>query len=159
MNAAICGTFDPVTNGHMDMIERAASLFEQVVVILSCNSEKKDAWPLAVRLNWIVQAVRDAGLSNVTVVCESGLAAAAARKHNCSVLVRGVRNSIDLDYEQNMAIVNKRIDPGLETVIFLTKPGLAAVSSSNVRELYKYRQSLAGLVPECVRRDLEETTV
>lgn len=154
MKAAFCGSFDPITNGHLDLIRRAASLFDAVVVIVAVNSEKKSRFDLDRRLSWVRQATQD--LPNVSAVCGTGLAVDLCRSQGAGVLVRGLRNGQDLDYEKNMEAVNGYLDPALETVYLTCSPGMEHVSSSNVRELLRYGQSAAPFVPACVWHAIEK---
>ncbi len=150
--AAFCGSFDPITLGHLDLIRRAAPLFEELIVFVSLNSSKSEGWPAALRKKWIEEAVRD--IDNVRVEIQNGLSAQACRKAGATVLLRGIRPS-DADYEANMASVNRRIDPEIETLCMFASDNMQYVSSSNVRELLRYHVSIAGLVPASVLRDLE----
>lgn len=152
MNAVFCGSFDPLTNGHMEIIERAARMYERLVVVVARNSEKHTLLPAAVRRELLEASVRH--LPNVKVVEDDGLAVEAARKAGASVLVRGLRSAADADYECNMAQMNRRIAPEIETVCLFSTPALAAVSSTNVRELLRYGLPVDDLVPAPVNEYL-----
>ena len=140
--AAFCGTFDPVTYGHLDIIERASKLFDQLVVFISPNSDKNN------------ESTKH--LSNVTCKIQSGLVVEACKSVNATVLVRGIRNGVDCTYEQNMAFMNARLNEDIETVCLFTRPEYSLYSSSNVRELFKYGQDISGFVPACVLEDLKK---
>ena len=155
MKAAFCGSFDPVTIGHMDLIERSSRLYEQVIVFISANPAKKDLFTAQRRAKWIAQACKDAGLDNVEVAVQGGVSVEACKKAGCSVMIRGVRNETDMAYEANLAYMNSQLDPTIETVYLFTRPAYAYISSSNVRELYALGRSLKGFVPECVISDLQ----
>lgn len=148
MKAAFCGSFDPVTLGHMDLIERAAALFEEVVVFVTPNSGKNELFSSEQKAAWIQQAC--AHLPNVEARIQEGLAVEACRKAGAQVLIRGLRNETDLGYEQNMAFMNSALDNQVETFCLFCRPEFAFISSSNVRELLKYHQSIEAFVPECV---------
>lgn len=150
--AAFCGSFDPVTVGHIDLIERAAPLFEELIVFVSVNSAKREGWPVAVRKRWIEEAVSH--LDNVRVEVQNGLSAEACQKAGAKVLLRGIRTN-DADYEANMAYVNRIIDPEIETLCMFASSGMEFISSSNVREMLRYHVSIKGLVPDSVLNDLE----
>lgn len=150
--AAFCGSFDPVTTGHVDLICRAAPLFDELIVFVSINSSKKEAWPLEQRKKWLEEALKD--IPNVRVDIQTGLSVEACRNAGANVLLRGIRPA-DADYEANMAAMNTRIDPEIETLCMFAGSGYEYISSSNVRELLRYHVSIKGMVPECVRRDLE----
>lgn len=151
--AAFCGTFDPVTIGHLDIIERASKLFDELVVFISPNSEKCNTFSEATRLAWMQQATKH--LDNVTCKVQSGLAVEACKSVGATVLVRGIRNGVDCTYEQNMAFVNAFLNEDIETVCLFTKPEYSLYSSSNVRELHQYGQDISGFVPECVWKGLK----
>lgn len=153
MRAAFCGTFDPVTKGHVDIIERAAKIFDELIVFVAPNSEKKNMFSQEQRLVWLKRSI--AHLNNVTCMIQPGLTADACRQVHATILVRGVRNAIDFEYEQNMAFMNHTIDKDLETIILYTKPEYMNISSSNVKELLKYHLDISQFVPECVQEDLE----
>lgn len=157
MIAAFCGSFDPITLGHVNLIERGAKVFEQVVVVLAINSLKQQVYSQKQKLKWIEQSVSH--LSNVKVIAYEGLVVDACKQVGAGVLIRGVRNGIDLEYEQNMSFLNHEIDPEIETISFFCEPQYAYVSSSNVRELLKYGQSIQQFVPECVWYDLQKSAV
>lgn len=151
--AAFCGSFDPITIGHVRLVERAAPLFEELIVFVSVNSSKREDWTLAQRKEWASEALSH--LKNVRVESQDGLSAEACRKAGASVLIRGIRNGIDADYENNMAWMNRKVDPGLETLCLFSEPEYANISSSNVRELLKYHISIESLVPACVFESLQ----
>lgn len=153
MKAVFCGSFDPVTLGHMDLIERSAKIFESVGVVVSPNSLKNNFCTDEQKLKWLQEACRH--LPNVDVFVYSGLAAEACRSYGASVLIRGVRNETDFAYEANMAFMNRQVDGNIETLSLFCDPAYAYVSSSNVRELLKYGLSTEKFVPACVFRDLQ----
>lgn len=151
--AAFCGTFDPVTIGHIDIIERASRLFDQLIVFISPNSDKNNEFTEQKRLKWLNEATKH--LPNVTCKIQSGLVVEACKSVHATVLVRGIRNGVDCTYEQNMAFMNARLDENIETVCLFTRPEYSLYSSSNVRELFKYGQDISGFVPACVLKDLK----
>lgn len=152
--AAFCGTFDPVTYGHLDIIERASKLFDQLVVFISPNSDKNNEFTEEKRLKWLNESTKH--LSNVICKIQSGLVVEACKSVNATVLVRGIRNGVDCTYEQNMAFMNARLNEDIETVCLFTRPEYSLYSSSNVRELFKYGQDISGFVPACVLEDLKK---
>lgn len=153
MKAAFCGSFDPITLGHMDLITRASSLFEEVIVFVTPNSGKNALFTNEQKVDWIAQAC--AHLPNVRACIQEGLAVEACRKAGAEVLIRGLRNETDLGYEQNMAFMNYSLDSTVETFCLFCRPEYAFISSSNVRELLKYHQSIEAFVPECVFQALQ----
>ena len=142
--AAFCGTFDPVTYVHLDIIERASKLFDELVVFISPNSDKNNEFTEARRLAWLNASTKH--LSNVTCKIQSGLVVEACKSVNATVLVRGIRNGVDCT----------RLDENIETVCLFTRPEYSLYSSSNVRELFKYGQDISGFVPACVLEDLKK---
>ncbi|MBQ0065094.1 MAG: pantetheine-phosphate adenylyltransferase [Firmicutes bacterium] len=151
--AVFCGTFDPVTLGHVDIIERASRMFDSLVVFVTPNSLKKNLFDVEQRKEWIQKAC--AHLDNVEVKIQNGLAVDAARKEGAHVFIRGIRNGVDCDYEQNMAHMNHLIDPSMDTVCLFTKDEYAHHSSSNVRELMAYNLDISKFVPACVLETLQ----
>lgn len=153
VKAAFCGTFDPVTLGHVDVIERASKIFDELVVFVSPNSSKTNTFSNEQRLEWLNEVTKD--MPNVTCKIQSGLVVDACASAGASVLVRGIRNTVDFEYEKNMAGMNSFIDSSIETVCLYTKCELELCSSSNVRELMKYNQDISKFVPKCVLETLE----
>ena len=151
--AAFCGTFDPVTIGHLDIIERASKLFDKLVVFISPNSEKCNEFSEEKRLEWLVKAT--ANLTNVECKIQRGLVVEACASVGASVLVRGIRNGVDCTYEQNMAYMNSKLNEEIETVCLFTRPEYSLYSSSNVRELLNYGQDIKDFVPTCVYDELK----
>ena len=154
MKAAFCGSFDPVTKGHLDVIERASKMFDTLVVFVSENSSKNTAFSFEQRLSWLQQATSH--LPNVECKIQKGLVVEACKSVNAQVLVRGIRNEQDCMYEQNMAFVNAHLNNNIETICLFTKPEYYLYSSSNVRELLKYGQDISTFVPACVLATLQE---
>lgn len=150
--AAFCGSFDPVTKGHVDLIERASHIFDTVVVFISFNSSKTSQYPLEKRLEWLERSC--AHLNNVECKVQNGLVVDACHSVHATVLLRGIRNTVDFEYEQNMAVMNHLLDDSIETVSLFTRPELAYCSSSNVKELLKYGQDVSNLVPACIVKEL-----
>lgn len=157
VKAAFCGTFDPVTNGHLALIERAAAQFDFLTVVVSPNSSKQCLLSADERRTLLEQSV--AHLPNVSVMQFEGLATEAARKAGASVLVRGLRGAVDAGYEYNMAQMNRRIAPEIETVLLFSDPETALISSSNVRELLRYHLPVDDLVPLPVNTWLQEQSL
>lgn len=152
--ACFCGTFDPLTKGHLDVIERASHLFDEVIVFVSVNSDKKELFSKEQRIAWIQEATSH--LPNVCCAIQDGLVVEACKSVQAKVLIRGLRNTIDFSYEQNMEAMNHQIDPEIETIFLMSAPQYMYCSSSNVRELMRYDQDVSSLVPACVARDLKK---
>jgi pantetheine-phosphate adenylyltransferase len=148
VTAAYSGTFDPITFGHYDIIERASRMYERLIVAVGLNPSKNPRFTLDERVALIREVVRD--LSNVEVIGFSGLVVDFARDNAVTVLVRGVRTVGDFDYEKQMAVMNRDLYPQLDTVMFTPSPEYAHLSSSLVRELASLGAPIEKLVPPAV---------
>ena len=149
---ALCpGTFDPVTNGHLDVVGRAASTFDKVVVAVLENPSKAPLFAVEERIALLEEAVRDLG--NVRVGAFGGLLVDYAREQGASVIVKGLRAVSDYEYEIQMAQMNQRIGD-IETLFMATSPKWSFLSSSLVREVARLGGDVEGLVPEHVRKAL-----
>ena len=148
MRTAICpGSFDPITLGHLNIIERAAQIFDHVVVCVAANSTKTA--PMFTEGEQVEMVRRAcAHLPNVSVEVNRGLLAEFARRYEGSVLIKGLRAASDFDYEFQMDLINKRINPALETMFLTADQRYTFLSSSIVREMARYGAELSGLVPE-----------
>ncbi|EKP93719.1 pantetheine-phosphate adenylyltransferase [Thermaerobacter subterraneus] len=150
MTIALCpGSFDPITNGHLDIIERASRLFDQVLVTVFINSSKQPWFTPEERVELARQAT--AHLPNVSVDAYDGLLVEYARRKGARVIVKGLRAVSDFEYEFQMAQINKQLAGELETLFMMTRPENAYLSSSIVKELARYGVDPAGLVPDVVR--------
>jgi pantetheine-phosphate adenylyltransferase len=149
---ALCpGTFDPVTNGHLDVVGRAAELFESVIVAVLENPSKTPLFTLEERVDLLEEAVREH--RNVRVGSFRGLLVDHARAQGASVIVKGLRAVSDFEYEIQMAQMNQRIG-GIDTLFMATSPKWSFLSSSLVREVARYGGDVEGLVPDHVRKRL-----
>lgn len=146
--AAYSGTFDPVTLGHNDIIHRAARMFPRLIVAVGLNPAKNPRFTLQERVALIREVASD--LPNVEVKGFSGLIVDFAREHHVNVLVRGVRTVVDVDYEKQMAVMNRDLYPRLDTVMLAPSPEFAHLSSSLVRELAGLGAPVEKLVPPAV---------
>ena len=145
MDAFYAGSFDPFTNGHLHVIKRAAKIFDRVVIGVGVNPAKKRTYKLAVMASLIKDVLNREGIINFKVVVFTGLGVDAAVNYHCDVLVRGIRNGIDYEYEENLASVNEEVS-GVDT-IYIRAGQLGHVSSSMVRELLKYKKDISNYVP------------
>ncbi|MEY2426912.1 MAG: pantetheine-phosphate adenylyltransferase [Actinomycetota bacterium] len=146
--AAYSGTFDPITLGHHDIICRAAKMFPRLIVAVGLNPSKNPHFDLAERVQLIRSVVAD--LPNVAVMGFSGLVVDFARDNGVTVLVRGVRTVGDVDYEKQMAVMNRDLYPRLDTVMLAPSPEYAHLSSSLVRELTGLGAPVEKHVPKAV---------
>lgn len=154
MATALCpGSFDPPTNGHVDVIERASRHFDHVVAAVIANPSKEPLFPTEERVDLLREAL--AHLGNVEVTSFTGLLVDFARDRGVSVVVKGLRAVSDYDYELQMAQMNEALSPGLDTFFVPAKASWAFLSSSLVREVARFGRSVEGLVPEGVANALK----
>ena len=139
------GTFDPITNGHLDIIERSAVIFPRVLVAVANSPSKKTLFSLEERVELVRQSV--AHLSNVEVFGFSDLLANVIKQHNISAIIRGVRTTTDFEYELQLAALNRLLTKGVESLFFPPAEKWAFVSSTIVREIYLHGGDVAELVP------------
>ena len=139
------GTFDPITNGHLDIIERSAVIFPRVLVAVANSPSKKPLFSLDERIELVRQSV--AHLSNVEVFGFSDLLANVIKQHNISAIIRGVRTTTDFEYELQLAALNRLLTKGIDSLFFPPAEKWAFVSSTIVREIYLHGGDVAELVP------------
>ena len=153
---AICpGSFDPITLGHLNIIRRSAQIFDEVVVCVMQNATKtKPMFTVEERVDMVRRAV--VRYPNVTVETSDILLAEYAKRFEHAVLVKGLRAASDFDYEFQMNLINKKINPDLETMFLTASEKYTFLSSSVVREMAKYQADLTGLVPNELIPDIEE---
>ncbi len=142
------GSFDPFTNGHLDMVIKASKLFDEVHVLIGVNASKKRTYDSDKMKDAIEETLRINGLSNCHVYVYEGLVAQYTKENNIHYMIRGLRNNLDYNYEENIAEINKLINPDLEYIYFRAEN--VAVSSSMVKELNSYGQDVSKFVPEPV---------
>lgn len=154
MRRVLCpGSFDPVTNGHLDIISRASKLYDEVVVGVLINISKKSLFTVDERVEMIQEVTKEYG--NVKVDKFHGLTVDYCRQHGIQVIVRGLRAVSDFDYELQIAQMNHRM-AGVETLFMATNPLYAFLSSSLMKEVVKYGGDISGLVPEVIHQRLVE---
>src|SRR6202140_5666810 len=142
------GSFDPVTNGHLDLIERGAKIFGRLVVAILRNNEKEPLFSIAERTEMLREVT--SGFANVEVDCFHGLLVDYARKRKARVLLRGIRAVSDYEFELQMAMMNRKLESALETVFMLPAVEYSFLSSRLVREIARLGGSVSGLVPVAV---------
>ncbi|MBE6464523.1 MAG: pantetheine-phosphate adenylyltransferase [Eggerthellaceae bacterium] len=148
------GTFDPITNGHIDVITRAAQLFDEVIVAVARSEGKHPLFSLEERVELAREATKH--LPNVRVEPFTGLLVDFAQQMEASVLVKGLRAITDFEYEFQMTALNYQLDSELETIFIMSPPEYMYLSSSIVRELASFNADCSAFVPECVRVALRE---
>ncbi len=140
------GSFDPITCGHLDIIKRASRIYDRVVVGVLNNVNKNPVYTVSERASMITEVTRELG--NVEVDTFTGLLVDFAKAKNAAVIIKGLRTVADFEYEFQMALLNKALDPEFETVFLMTDTKYSYISSSMVKEVAKYHGELSGLVPE-----------
>jgi pantetheine-phosphate adenylyltransferase len=146
------GSFDPITLGHVDIIERISKMFDHVVVLVSESEQKSYLFTSKERKELIEKSLSH--LKNVSVDIHEGLTIDYLKKKKAQVIVRGLRAVVDFEYEMTMANINKKLDPNLETLLVFASPEYYYVSSRGVKEVARYKGSLKGLVPDVVQAPL-----
>ena len=142
------GSFDPFTNGHLDIVKKASVLFEKVYIVIGTNPQKKRAFACDGMKDAIEKTLATIGITNCEVYVYDGLIAKFAKENNIKYMIRGLRNNLDYNYEENIAEVNKLINPDMEYIYF--RADNIAVSSSMVRELNSYDQNVSEYVSKPV---------
>lgn len=148
------GSFDPPTNGHLDLIERASKLFDEIVVAVLRHDTKAPLFSVEERLEMMREAV--GGLDNVTTDSFDGLLVDYARERSARLILRGIRAVSDYEYELQMALMNRKLDPTLETVFMLPAGRYSFLSSRLVREVSRFGGDISDLVPDFVVRRLRD---
>jgi len=152
--ALIPASFDPVTNGHLDIINRSCSIFERLVVAVAVNVEKEGTFTVGERIELLESAVE--GLAGIEVTSFSGLTTDFARSIGANVIIRGVRAMSDFEYEFEMALMNKHLYPEIETVFMMASQEYLYVSSSRLKELVQFGRDVSEYVPAAVAQKLKE---
>lgn len=146
------GSFDPITNGHLDLIERGSQLFDHLVAAVLTNLEKQPLFTVEERVDMLRKVT--AKISNVSVDTFSGLLVEYATRKNARVILRGIRAFSDYEYELQMALMNRKLEPNIETVFLMPAESNTYVSSRLVREIFRHGGSVKGLVPPIVEECL-----
>jgi pantetheine-phosphate adenylyltransferase len=141
------GSFDPVTNGHLDVLTRALGVFDQVVVAVLENPRKRALFPVETRVVVLETAIRDASIDHATVVSFDGLTVDAAHEHDARWIVRGLRAISDFEVEGQLAHNNRVLAPDIDTVFFMTSSEFGYVSSSLVKEIASFGGDVSTMVP------------
>lgn len=144
------GSFDPVTNGHLDLITRSSRLAERVVVAVAVNNNKNPFFDLQERCDLLLEATKN--IAGVEIIPFNGLLAEFAKKHQAQALIRGIRGATDADYEIQLSQVNHTLNPQLETILLPAQACTAFISSTIVKEVFKHQGDISLLAPECVKQ-------
>ena len=152
------GSFDPVTNGHLDIIERGCKLFDEIIVSILVNPEKRPFFSVEERYDMLTEVLKDISHGGCKVRVDSfeGLLVRYAVAQQASVIVRGIRAISDYEYELQMAMMNRRLEPGIETVFMLPAETYSYVSSRLVKEVFQLGGPVGGLVPPLVESRMKE---
>ncbi len=148
------GSFDPLTNGHLDLIERGSKIFEELIVAILRNSEKDPLFTLPERKEMLQEMVKN--YPNVRVDSFNGLLVDYAMKKNAKAVLRGIRAISDYEYELQMALMNRKLQPQLETVFMASGETYSYLSSRLVKEIFRLGGSVRGLVPDLVEEKMRE---
>lgn len=152
--AVYAGTFDPVTNGHLDIIERASQIFDTLYVTISVNPNKKELFSVEERFALLQEVTKK--YDNVIIDTSTQLTVEYAKSIGAKVLVRGLRATMDFEYELQMAFANQYLDEDMEMAFLMTKAKHAFISSSTVKEIAMHHGLVDGLAPACVCEALKE---
>lgn len=154
MRAIYPGSFDPFTNGHLDILDRSLKLFPEVTVLVAGSSKKQYAFDVQERVALIREVVK--GRTNVKVDSTPGLIMEYAKKNSVNAVIRGLRSPSDFEYEYMMSSMNKNVYPSCETIFMMTSQGLYFVSSTMIKELYWYGGDISPYVPVSVLTKFKE---
>jgi len=146
------GFFDPITLGHVEVVRRGLKLFDEIIIGVGINAQKSPMFPDELRKNWVERIFADE--PNVHVTTYQELTVAYARSVGACAILRGLRNSVDYEYERTIDQVNKQLDPEMETVFLFSGRETSHLSSTIVREVIRWQGSLEGLVPEAIIPDV-----
>jgi pantetheine-phosphate adenylyltransferase len=151
--AVYAGTFDPITYGHIDLIERAANMFDHIIIAVAASPNKKPLFSMEERVSLCQEVLSD--YPNVTVSGFDSLLLDFARQHNANVILRGLRTVTDFDYEFQLASMNRHLNPDIESIFMMPAENFMYISSSLVREVALLGGDVAGLVPEQIVQALQ----
>ncbi len=150
------GSFDPITNGHMDILIRASRLFDHVIILIAENGAKNSRFDVVARQKMIAEAISDAKLENVEVDVTSGLTVEYAKRIGANHLIRGLRAVTDFEYEFKLAAANSFIDPDIDMIFFMAKNDFDFISSSSILEMADGGVDVSSLVPKSVIKYLKK---
>ena len=157
MKTVVCpGSFDPITNGHMDIIQRASGIFDRVIVLVAANQEKHNFFTVQERVEMIRRVAEETGLSNVEVDSDSGLLVNYIQRVGAAAIVKGLRAVSDFEYEFQMSLTNHKLLPECETIFFTTSSRNMYLSSSIVRQVGQLGGDITGFVPPCVYEQIHK---
>ena len=147
------GSFDPITNGHLDILHRACRVFDKVIVLVAVNPNKKSNFSSEERVEMIKESTKE--LKNVEVYSDSGLTVKFAKEHGATHLIRGLRAVSDFEYEFQLASANEFVDSSIDMVFFMARGDKTFISSSAIMEMAHSGVDVSSLVPECVLKRIK----
>lgn len=152
------GSFDPVTNGHLDIIERGCKLFDEIIIGILVNPDKRPLFTVEERQEMLTEVVKGINKGDCTLRVDSftGLLVNYAVAQHADVIVRGIRAISDYEYELQMALMNRRLEPGIETVFMMPAETYSYVSSRLVKEVFQLGGAVTGLVPPLIEKRMKE---
>ncbi|MBC8046554.1 MAG: pantetheine-phosphate adenylyltransferase [Fimbriimonadaceae bacterium] len=145
------GSFDPITIGHIDIINRSIDLFDKIIIAVGVNAQKKNYFTLEMRLKWLHEIFQVH--EKIEITNYEGLTVNFCKEKNAQFILRGLRNTIDFEYEKTIAALNRSVEDSIETIFVMTAPEYSHINSTIVRELIRYKGKFDHLVPACVMRD------
>lgn len=148
------GTFDPITNGHIDVIERALKIFDKVIVVIARNPKKQTLFTEEERIELIRESLKH--LANFEVTATEKLTVEFARSVNANAIIRGIRAVSDFEYEFQIALMNRKLCPDVTTIFLMPNEKFTYLNSSIIRELAQYGADISDFVPPCVEKKLKE---
>ena len=151
------GSFHPITNGHLDLIKRASKLFDEVIIAITQNANKSSFLSIDQRVDAVKKSIT--ALNNTRVLSFDSLLVDFAREHNAKIIIRGLRAVSDFEYEFQLSGMNKRLNPGIETLFMTPSEEFANISSSLVREIYTLSGDISAFVPDSVKIILNKTAL
>lgn len=150
------GSFDPITQGHMDIIKRLRSMFDEVIIAILNNENKSSLFTVEERKDIIEEAIEEEKLTNITIHSFDGLLVNFAKDMDVKLIARGLRGVTDYEYEKNIARVNSTLYEGFETIFLLSNPAYSFVSSSGVREIAAFKGDVSAFVSPSVEKKIKE---
>ena len=148
------GSFDPITNGHLDILKRGTKIFDKVIVAILVNVDKKGLFSIEERKELILKATKD--IEGIEVIDFDGLLVDLLKEKEINVILKGLRNSIDFEYENTMDKINKKLNKDVETIFMISESEKSYISSSAVKQICRFGGEIDGMVPDSIKDDIEK---
>ncbi|ENZ01750.1 pantetheine-phosphate adenylyltransferase [Clostridium thermobutyricum] len=148
------GSFDPITNGHLDIIKRGTKIFDKVIVAILVNVDKKGLFSVEERKELILKATKD--IEGIEVIDFDGLLVDLLKEKEINVILKGLRNSTDFEYENTMDKINKKLNKDVETIFMISESEKSYISSSAVKQICRFGGEIDGMVPDSIKDDIEK---